>query len=323
MPKGLLAGWGVVAALLLGGAGAVRAEVAAVATIKPIHSLVAAVMQGVGEPHLLLAAGSPHSYSLKPSDARALQRAKLVFQVGPQLETFLVAPLQTLAGDARVVTLAEASGLTLLPYRTGGDWDAHDHDGEDRDEHGDAHANKHEDGEPAHAPGGTDMHLWLDPANGRAMVGAIAAALADADPANAERYRANAAALQAKLDALGAELAPRLAPLRGKPFVVFHDAYQYFERAFGLQAAGSVTVSPERQTGARHLAELRERIARLRVVCVFAEPQFEPRLVATLIEGTGARSGTLDPIGADLAAGADLYVALLRRNADALAACLQ
>lgn len=280
-----------------------------VASIKPVHSLVAGVMQGVGAPHLIVRGGaSPHATSLKPSDAAALQDAAVVFWIGEDLEAFLAPALDSLAGAAAVVALAEAPGLTRLPYREGGPWDAH----EEEEEH-EHHDHDHE---------GIDMHLWLDPDNARAMVAAIAEALAAADPENADAYRANAERLAARLDALAGEIESRLAPVKAVPFVVFHDAFQYFGRRFGLNTVGAVTVSPEQRPGAARLHEIQAKIAALGARCVFAEPQFEPRLAQVAVEGTDARTAILDPLGAGLADGPELYFELLRSNAASLEACL-
>lgn len=284
---------------------------AVVATILPLHSLVAGVMDGVATPQLLLPAGaSPHAYALRPSDARALSRAKVVFWIGEALENFLERPLATLAKGARVVEVLDMDGVAKLAVREGGVWAAHeDAHGHARDAHGHGHA-------------GLDAHVWLDPANARAIVRAAAAALAAADPANGARYAANARALEGRLDALETRIAARLAPVSGRAYIVFHDAYQYFERRYGLTPAGSVTVSPGRPPGARRLAELRAKIRGAGAACVFIEPQFEPRLAHTVIEGTGARLGTLDPVGAGLAPGKDAYFTLMETLADSLARCL-
>ena len=279
-----------------------------VASIKPVHSLAAAVMDGVATPQLLLGAGaSPHGASLKPSQATALQDADVVFWIGPDLESFLEAPMATIAADARSVELEHAPGVTVLAPREGGTFDLHD-DGDEAD-----HADGHEE---------VDPHMWLDPANARAFVAAMADALSAVDPENAAKYAENAEAEIARLDELQAQLAQRLAPLAGKPFIVFHDAYHYFENRFGIEAAGSVTVSPELAPGAERVAEIRQRIAEAGATCVFTEPQFPPRLVATIIEGTDARTGALDPLGSDLPDGPDLYPALLTGLADNLEKCL-
>ncbi len=330
-----------------------------VASIKPLHSLVAGVMEGVGEPQLIVrGAGSPHTYTMRPSEAAALERAKLVFWVGPDLEVFLARPLETLASGAAIVELGEADGVALLDYREGGPFEAHSHgpddaeeghghdhghshDHEDDDEeeeashdhghdhsHDDDHAHEaahdhaHHDGHD-HAHGAHDMHVWLDPENARAMVHAIEHALAEADPANASAYAANAERLEARIDELKSEIEAELGDVRDQSFVVFHDAYQYFENRFGLAAAGSITVSPEVMPGAARIDEMRGRVRDLGVACVFAEPQFDPRLVEVVAEGTPARAGVLDPLGADLADGPDLYFELMRNLTSSLAGCLR
>ena len=274
--------------------GTVVAEVPQVlVTVKPVHSLVAGVMAGVGEPDLLLSGGeSPHAYAMRPSAARKLARARLIFWLGADLETFVERPLRALAGKARVVQLATAAGLALLSER------------------GSA------------AVGSFDPHVWLDPANATRIVAAAVAALREQDPANAARYAANGQALAARLDALDRDLEARLTPLRGLAYVVFHDGYQYFERRYGLNQVGSLTLHAGQQPGAGRLRKIRRMILNREAGCVFAEPQFEPALVKVLVEGTDARTGVLDPIGADLPAGPGAYFTLMRRLADALRRCL-
>ena len=286
-----------------------------IVSIKPLHSLVAGVMDGVARPGLLIdGAGSPHAYSLRPSQARALERADIIFWVGHELETFLEKPIETLGADAQAVGLAESDGIELLPYREGDEFGGHDHDVEDKHaESGRGHAHEHE---------AMDMHIWLDPENAKAMVETIRLALTDADPANAERYDANAAALTEKLERLTAELETELAPVKDRPFVVFHDGYHYFENRFGIEAAGAITVNPEVAPGAERLSEIRDRLQGLRAACVFAEPQFEPKLVSVVIEGTGARSAVLDPLGASIDAGPELYFDLMRQMGDSFRDCL-
>ena len=284
-----------------------------VASIKPVHSLVAAVMAGIGTPDLIVRGGaSPHTYSLRPSDATRLAEARVIFWIGPAFEGFLARPLATLSSSATVVTLSQAAGVTVLPARRGGIWGEHEHGHEhEHDGHGNDDADETSDG-----------HLWLDPRNAEAMAGAIASALSAADPAHAAVYAANAAALQRDLARLDDELASRLAPVRGVGFIVFHDAYQYLETRYGLAARGAVTVSPELKPGARRVTELRDRIRASGARCVFAEPQFEPALVNILVAETGVRSGTLDPEGAEIPEGPGLYPTLMRRLADNLVRCL-
>ena len=282
-----------------------------VVSVGPLHSLVSGVMAGLAVPKLLVRGGSsPHDASLRPSDARALTEAQVVIWAGPALERFLVKALAVLAPDARVVTLTEEASLRRLPLpgsAPGGRADS--------GAGGAAH-----DGE---APGAVDPHLWLDPANARRMVAIFAAALAEADPDHAAAYRANAARLAERLQALDAELRARLAPVRQVPHMVFHDAFAYFETRYGLNQVGVVAVNPEIRPGARHLSALRARIRKEGVPCVFTEPQFDPALVEAMTGGTGARVATLDPLGAGLAPGPEAYFALMRALADALVDCLE
>ena len=292
-----------------------------VASIKPVHSLVASVMAGLGEPTLIVkGSASPHTYALKPSDAGALESADIVFWTGHGMELFLGDALETLATGATVVELADSPGIALLPVREGGAFEAHSHEGEGHEAHDHEHE-EHEEHDHEHGEG--DMHFWLDPENARLMVTQIATTLAEADPENATTYQANAEAELVKLDALEAELAATLAPVADKPFIVFHDAYQYFEARFGLSLAGSVTVTPDVMPGAARIDELKAKVAELGATCVFAEPNFEPTIIAAITEGSPARSGVLDPEGGALAEGVDLYPTLLRGLATSLVDCLQ
>jgi zinc transport system substrate-binding protein len=281
-------------------------------TIKPVHSLVASVMQGVGTPHLLVeGAASPHTYAMKPSDAKALNASTVFFRVSESLEPFTRKIVRSLPKHVRVVNLAEAPGIELLSVRRGNTFEAHKHDTEHVDEHrghGLAHVR--------------DPHVWLDPRNARAMVAQIVTVLSQAAPADAPRFEANATRLMADLETLEKEIDGNLASVREEPFVVFHDAYQYFEARFGLRAVAAITMSPEIQPSARRLIEIRRVIKDLKAQCIFAEPQFRPNLVATVIEGTEARSGTLDPEGASLQPGPDAYAVLLRNLAEGLKSCL-
>ena len=293
-----------------------------VASIKPLHSLVAGVMQGVGEPQLIVkGAASPHTYALRPSEAAALEQAKLIFWIGHDMEAFLDKALDSLGESARIVELAEADGITLLPFREGGAFEAHDHE-DDHAGHTHDDDDEHDADGHDHAHGAFDMHFWLDPENAKAMVRSIEHALVEADPENADLYRQNAAGLATQLDVLSAEIDAEIAPVRGKGFIVFHDAYHYFEERFGIEAAGSITVSPEVMPGAERIAAIRARVAELGATCVFAEPQFEPKLVEVVIEGTGAKAGVLDPEGGSLTEGPELYFDLLRNLASSLRDCL-
>lgn len=304
------------AAAVLAVSPAVTAAPKVLATTKPIHALVSAVMAGVAEPELLVkGAASAHTYSLRPSDARALEAAEILFLTGHGMELFLEDALETLAVEARVVALSDAPDIVLRPVREGGAFDAHaDHE----DDHGHEGHDHDEEAPDEHA----DMHYWLDPQNAALMVRHVAGVLAEADPGNAAAYTENAAAEMERLALLSAEIDVVLAPVRSQPIVVFHDAIQYFEARFSLHVAGSITVNPDVPPGAQRIAELREHLAELAAGCVFAEPQFEPAVVETIAEGTGARIGVLDPEGAGLEPGPGLYDALLRGLAASIVDCL-
>ncbi len=293
-----------------------------VTSIKPVHSLVSAIMQGVGTPELIVdGAASPHTYNMKPSNARALQNAKVVFWVGPGLEAFLEKPLEAIGSDAVVAELDKAPGLTKLKFREGGAFEPHndgDHDGDDHDGDGHAHADTDHD----HGHGAFDTHLWLDPQNAKAMAAEITTTLVAADPANALTYQANAKTLDDRLDALDKEIAGIVSPVKDKPFIVFHDAYQYFENRYHVRVAGSITVSPETIPGAERIAEIHKKVGELGATCVFAEPQFQPRLVDVVIEGTKAKAGVLDPEAATLDTGPELYFNLMHGIANSMQDCL-
>ncbi len=302
-PRSSHRGWGLLGwALLFAPLLAFATQPVVVASIKPVHALVAGVMQGVSEPLLLVPGGaSPHDYSLKPSDARALGAAQVVFWIGPDLESFLVKPLAN-AQTARSVALINAPGVTVLPLRAGGAWEAHDDD---------------------HAPvASRDAHIWLDPVNAAAMVRQMVAVLGETDPAHQADYARNGAALIEQLNQLNQQLASALAAVKEQPYLVFHDAYQYFERRYGLNAVGSMVIDPERRPGAKRVTEIQARIRERKVRCVFSEPQFQPALVETVIAGSNARRGVLDPLGAELQAGPDAYFELLQDLAEALRGCL-
>ncbi|PPD29292.1 MAG: zinc ABC transporter substrate-binding protein [Hyphomicrobium sp.] len=293
------------------------AELKVTVTSKPIHSLIASVMGATGQPKLLVDGNaSPHTYAMKPSDSKAVQDAAVFFRVSEGLEPFTAKLVKSLPKTVRVVSLQEAPDLTLLDRRQGGTFEAHSD--AKKPGHGHSHAHDHGDEQT----GGVDPHVWLDPANARKMTNHIAAILSAANPADAATYKANAEAHSATIAALTAELETELAPVKGRPFVVFHDAYQYFERHFGLTAAGSITVSPDVQPSARRLTAIRQKIGQLGATCVFAEPQFKSKLIDTVIEGTKARPGTLDPEGGLIPAGPDLYSTLMRSLAGGLKDCL-
>jgi zinc transport system substrate-binding protein len=301
-----------------------KADINVVTSIKPVHSLVSSVMKGVGSPYLILdGASSPHTYSLKPSEARKLQDAELVFWMGDEIETFLKEPIKNISGSAAIIKLLNAHGLKRIEFREGGMFDDHGHD--DHKEHAEKeHDHGHDDHEKHdnHAHGEIDPHVWLDPVNAIALVHEIEEALVKADPAHAAVYEENARKLRSQLNSLVSELRDQLEPVQDKGFIVFHDAYHYFEQRFDVSAVGSITVSPEVLPGAQRISELREKIMSLSATCIFSEPQFEPKLVKSLVEGSGAKTGVLDPLGASIASGPDMYFQLLRNMASSIKTCL-
>ncbi|WP_187428793.1 hypothetical protein ROLI_017610 [Roseobacter fucihabitans] len=346
--------------------------------IAPVHGLVSRVMAGVGVPDLILPPGaSPHSYAMRPSEARALAQADMVVLVGPALTPWLSGSLEALAPDA--VRLEWMQSATLLPFREGALFDGHDHahgseaDGhEDHDAHDDHdahedehhaadehqthddHAAKHEDHDAhghedhatqghedhdakdhaEHAPKGDDEHhaedhaaqwdphVWLDPANGSAFLMRIAQELGALDPKNAETYLSNARAGQAELAALTDRIASEMTAVQGRPFVVFHDAYHYFEARFDVEAVASINQADDSAASAGRLAEVRDAAQTANIACFFTEPQAPEGLVEAVAGREGARIGIIDPIGAEIALGADFYPALMTQIATSFSECL-
>ncbi|MEZ5741330.1 MAG: zinc ABC transporter substrate-binding protein [Burkholderiaceae bacterium] len=299
--------------VLAGWTSALAAQPAVVVSIKPLHSLVAAVMLDIGEPMLLLDGGSsPHGFVLKPSQARAISRADLVVWVGPGLESPLTKALATLGRDARSLPVIELPALHRLPVRDTG---AFANDGHDPD-----HDHRHD---AASGAPNIDTHLWLDPHNARIIAAALVEALVAIDPVHAARYQHNGSVLDAQLVALDHDLAKALASVRQVPFLLFHDAFQYFEHRYLLAAIGTIAVDPERAPGARRIQQMRARVARTGAQCVFAEPQFPAAMTRLVTEGGNVRAGMLDPLGSKLPAGPAQYPAMMRALADSLLDCLR
>ena len=283
------------------------ADLNVVVTIKPLHALVSQVMTGAGTPELLVkGSASAHTYALKPSDASKLGQADVFFRMSETMEPFTAKIAKSLPKSVQVVTLQTTQGLKLYKQRTGATF-------EDGDDHGHSHGHSH---------AATDGHAWLDPINAKVLADRIAQILSSKEPAKAAQFNANAVALKTKLDELSDELTRDLAPVAGKPYIVFHDALQYFDRRYNLRVVGSISMSPEVPPSAKRLSTLRKKIASLGAVCVFAEPQFDTRLVNNLIEDTRARTGTLDPEGSRIEPGPDLYFTLLRNLTKDLKSCL-
>lgn len=323
--KNYVAGLVGVAGLM---AAAARADVPAVAAdIAPVHSLVARVMEGVGTPDLVVRQGaSPHGYSMRPSEASALERADLVVWVGPGLTPWLERSIGSLADGAEIITLMQADGVHRLPFREGAIFAAQDHDTGHDHEHDHTHDHDHDDDhthdhDQDHSHDGVDPHMWLDPGNAARWMELIAATLSEIDPENERAYAANAEAAREELATLTDEIDATLASLDAVPYLVYHDAYRYFEERFGVSPAGAISRSDATDPGAARVAELRGLAADRDVACVFSEPQFDPALV-TAVFGAEIRTAVLDPMGSGLEPGPRLYPDLLRDMAAAMADCL-
>lgn len=306
-----------------------RAEAPKVVTdIPPVHALAAAVMGDLGAPEILLDKGAdPHHFQLRPSQARALEQADLVFWVGPRLTPWLDRAIEGLGVGGTTVELIEAEGVVRRDFGEGAH-EVHDDDhdaAEGAHDHGEAEEEHAENGhaEDGHAHAGTDPHAWLDPDNARRWTEVISAALTQADPDNAAAYAANAAAAQQAIGAAEAEVRGILAPVGDAPVMVFHDAYGYFAAHFGVNVAGSIALGDAASPGAGRLRELRSQLQQSGVVCIFPEAQHDPAYVAALVEGTGVRVGApLDPSGSSLDYGPDLYGTLLVGLARTIAECV-
>ena len=288
-----------------------------IASIVPVHSIVASVMGDVGTPELLLSGkNSEHTASLSPQQLSDLGKADVVFMIGAGLEHKLGQVSGSDAvGGKKFTALSEVAGIKTLPVRQGGTFEVHEehegeeHEGEEHDDHDEAILK-------------FDPHVWLDPENAKAMTNAVAADLSKADPDNAKTYEANAAANVASLDQLTADITAETKPIQNKPFVVFHDAYQYFEKRFGLTAVGSISDVSAAAPSAKRLNEIRSKLEETKAVCVFREPQFDAKYVTVVLEGSKAKAGILDPIGSDITPGPKAYAELLTRLAEGARDCL-
>ena len=296
----------------------VKAEVKVVASIKPIHSLISYVMDGVGKPDVIVDGyNSPHGFSLKPSHAKMIEKADLIIWVGEDLEAFLEKPLNTIAKKAVNVEVMDLKGIKKLKFREKNKFEGHNdhghgHKEEKHDDHEHGHKEKkHDDhGHEGHAHGEHDPHVWLDPMNAKVIIKEIENQLVKLDPDNSSKYKANSKKAQLELDNLTKNIKN---DLKGNlRFVVFHDAYQYFENRFGIKVLGALTVNPDVLPGAEQLSEIREVIEHEKVNCLFSEPQFNPAIIKSIAKDTKIKTGVLDPLGATLDKSKDMYFELLQ-----------
>ncbi|MBF0641776.1 zinc ABC transporter substrate-binding protein [Pseudomonas protegens] len=286
--------------------GSAQAEVRVLTSIKPLQLIAAAVQDGVAVPEVLLPPGaSPHNYALRPSDVRKVQSVDLLYWIGPDMEGFLPRVLK--GRSLPSVAVQDLLGMKLRHFAE----DSHSH-AEDADEY-----------DHDHRPGTLDAHLWLSPVNARVIATRMAADLSAADPANAARYQNNLKAFSERLDALDARLKARLAGIAGKPYFVFHEAFDYFEDAYGLKHAGVFSVAAEVQPGAQHVAAMRARLQQVGKTCVFSEPPLRPRLAETLVAGLPVKLAELDALGGYTPATAQGYEQVLEKLGNDLAGCLE
>ena len=316
----------------------VNAEIKVVASIKPIHSLASYLMDGVAKPDLIVDGySSPHGFALKPSHAKMLQNADIIFWVGEDLENFLVKPLNSIAKKAEKIELMEIKGLEKLKFRERNIFEGHDdhgheeegHKEEGHDDHGheeeghkeeghDAHGHD-EHGHEGHAHGEYDPHIWLDPVNAKVILNEMVEHLIENDEKNASTYKKNLKKAEKDLDKLLKSVKSDL----NKDFksIVFHDAYQYFEKRFGVNVLGAFTVNTDVMPGAEQLAEIREIIEHDKVSCIFSEPQFNPDIIKAVAKDMDIQTGVIDPLGATLDPGKDLYFDLIKNMSKSFKGC--
>ena len=314
----------------------VNADVKVVTSIKPLHSLASYLMDGVGKPDLIVDGyASPHGFAMKPSHAKMLQNADLIFWVGEDLESFLEKPLSSIAKKAEKIELMDIKGLNVLKFREINIFDEHDHD--DHDDHGkkeddhddhdhDEHAKKEEhddhddhDGHEGHAHGEYDPHIWLDPMNAKVILNEMVEHLIENDPTNEAKYKSNLDKALKEIDKLTIEVMTDLN--NSVSSIVFHDAYQYFEKRFNVNILGAFTVNTDVMPGAEQLAEIREIIEHDKVACIFSEPQFNRDIINAVAKDMKIKTGVLDPLGATLDSGKDLYFKLIRNMSASFKGC--
>ena len=310
-----------------------NADIKVVTSIKPIHSLASYLMDGVAKPDLIVDGyASPHGFAMKPSHAKMLQNADIVFWVGEDLENFLEKPLDSIAAKAEKIELMEIKGLVKLKFRERNIFDDHDDHGhkkkDDHDDHDhDDHAKKKDghddhddhDGHEGHHHGEFDPHIWLDPINAKVILFEMSKHLIENDPTNESAYRANLSKAYKDIDKLTSDVTAELN--KSTASIVFHDAYQYFEERFKVNILGAFTVNTDVLPGAEQLAEIREVIEHDKVACVFSEPQFNPNIIKAVAKDMNIKTGVVDPLGATLTPGKGLYFDLIKNMSKSFKGC--
>ena len=316
-------------------------KISIITSVKPLHSIVDAISTNSDQVELLVTTNqSPHDYQLKPSQLKAMQNANIIFYFDDNFETFMSSAFDILPPKVRKSSIIEKANLNLLQYRESGAWDKHLHEGDDGHDDHDAHKDEDDDGHDAHKDEHDDghddhdahkdehdddvnLHVWLDPENAKSIVNYVVKELTFINPKNHEIYEENGKRYIEKLNNLDAELKISLSGLQDKPFIVFHDAYQYFERAFNLNAVGSISLRDDiHSVSPNRIKEIKDKIKKTNAECVFREPQFSDRLINTIAEKADIKVGTLDPLGASLQNDKGLYFTLMRELADNFKKCL-
>ena len=321
-----------------------KAEIKVVTTIKPLHSLITNVMDGVGVPALIIeGSNSPHSFVLKPSHAKLIEQADIIFWIGEDIETFMEKPLDSIAKNAKKISFMELDSISKLKFREENIFEHEDHDGhghgedkdhdehkhdedKDHDEHKhdedkdhDEHKHDEDKGHEGHHHGEFDAHIWLDPANAKEMLHEIAHELSDLDPDNASKYNKNADEAILAIDKLINDINAIIK--KDAKFIVFHDAYQYFEKRFGISTAGALTLNTDVLPGAKQISEIQAVIEEKGIKCIFSEPQFNPKIIDTIAEDTGIKTGILDPLGSTYDANKEQYFKLIKDLGNNLQDC--
>ena len=319
-----------------------RAEVNVVTTIKPLHSLISSVMEGVGKPSLIIeGTNNPHTFVFKPSHAEMIENADIVFWIGEDLEAFMEKPLESLAKNAKTISFMDLASIEKLKFREQNIFDDHDdHGHDDHDDHGhkdddhddhddhDGHDDEHDGHDDhddhaghhdGHNHGEFDAHIWLDPANAKEMVLEISHELSELDPSNKSKYEDNASKTIVALDKLIEEVDKSLS--KDISYIVFHDAYQYFEKRFGVIPAGALTLNPDVLPGAKQIADIQDVINDKGIKCIFSEPQYNPKIIETLGNDMNISTGVMDPLGAYIDAGPSMYSDLINGIANSIKDC--
>ena len=291
-----------------------------ISTIQPINSLVSAVIGNTGKTiSIIPAEQSPHDFKLKPSDVKVLQNGNIIFYVSNHLESSVTKVFKNLPKNIKLINLMEESGINHLAIRDNAAWERHDHHGDDHDDH-DKHGKKHDDHDDHEKE--DDVHIWLSPDNAIKIVQKVNKVLSLYFPENSKIYNENTTKFIDKIRNLKMELIKELSPIKNKPYIVFHDAYQYFEKTFELNAVGSVALEGDIASSPKQISFIKDKIIKSKASCVFQEPQFDSKLVKIVVEGTNAKTGTLDPLGVNITGNKDFYLQLLTNMAKSLKECL-